>query len=297
MQNQGTQAFEAQLLLKMILFKKITELSAFIEKEKKKGKSIGFAPTMGALHEGHISLINNSKASNSLTVSSIFVNPTQFNNAKDFDKYPISIEKDIDLLEKNGCDILFMPTVKEMYPNGFIDPPHYNLGYLETVLEGKYRPGHFQGVSQVVHRLLSIVQPHNLFIGQKDYQQCMVIKKLIDITHLNVNVIIGRTFRESDGLAMSSRNIRLNNEERKKAVKISEVLFFIKKEIKPGYIEDLKERAVQYLTAEDFKVDYIAIATADTLEVLENWDGKRPIVALVAAFLNEVRLIDNMLLN
>ncbi|WP_462253586.1 pantoate--beta-alanine ligase [Ferruginibacter sp.] len=281
----------------MILFKKITELSAFIEKEKKKGKSIGFAPTMGALHEGHISLINNSKASNSLTVSSIFVNPTQFNNAKDFDKYPISIEKDIDLLEKNGCDILFMPTVKEMYPNGFIDPPHYNLGYLETVLEGKYRPGHFQGVSQVVHRLLSIVQPHNLFIGQKDYQQCMVIKKLIDITHLNVNVIIGRTFRESDGLAMSSRNIRLNNEERKKAVKISEVLFFIKKEIKPGYIEDLKERAVQYLTAEDFKVDYIAIATADTLEVLENWDGKRPIVALVAAFLNEVRLIDNMLLN
>lgn len=281
----------------MIVFKKIKELSSFIEQEKKKGKSIGFAPTMGALHDGHISLIINSSTSNRLTVSSIFVNPTQFNNANDFDKYPITIEKDIDLLEKNGCDILFMPTVKEMYPNGFVNPLHYNLGYLETVLEGKYRPGHFQGVCQVVHRLLSIVQPHNLYIGQKDYQQCMVIKKLIETTHLNINVIIGSTVREPDGLAMSSRNMRLNNEERKKAVKISEVLFFIKKEIKSGYIEDLKERAVNYLSAEGIKVDYIAIATADTLEVLENWDGKCPIVALAAAYLNEVRLIDNMLLN
>lgn len=281
----------------MIVFKKIKELSSFIEQEKKKGKSIGFAPTMGALHDGHISLIINSSTSNRLTVSSIFVNPTQFNNANDFDKYPITIEKDIDLLEKNGCDILFMPTVKEMYPNGFVNPLHYNLSYLETVLEGKYRPGHFQGVCQVVHRLLSIVQPHNLYIGQKDYQQCMVIKKLIETTHLNINVIIGSTVREPDGLAMSSRNMRLNNEERKKAVKISEVLFFIKKEIKSGYIEDLKERAVNYLSAEGIKVDYIAIATADTLEVLENWDGKCPIVALAAVYLNEVRLIDNMLLN
>ncbi len=281
----------------MIVFKKIKELSSFIEQEKKKGKSIGFAPTMGALHDGHISLIINSSTSNRLTVSSIFVNPTQFNNANDFDKYPITIEKDIDLLEKNGCDILFMPTVKEMYPNGFVNPLHYNLGYLETVLEGKYRPGHFQGVCQVVHRLLSIVQPHNLYIGQKDYQQCMVIKKLIETTHLNINVIIGSTVREPDGLAMSSRNMRLNNEERKKAVKISEVLFFIKKEIKSGYIEDLKERAVNYLSAQGIKVDYIAIATADTLEVLENWDGRCPIVALAAVYLNEVRLIDNMLLN
>ncbi len=281
----------------MIVFKKIKELSSFIEEEKKKGKSIGFAPTMGALHDGHISLIINSSTSNRLTVSSIFVNPTQFNNANDFDKYPITIEKDIDLLEKNGCDILFMPTVKEMYPNGFVNPLHYNLSYLETVLEGKYRPGHFQGVCQVVHRLLSIVQPHNLYIGQKDYQQCMVIKKLIETTHLNINVIIGSTVRELDGLAMSSRNMRLNNEERKKAVKISEVLFFIKKEIKSGYIEDLKERAVNYLSAQGIKVDYIAIATADTLEVLENWDGKCPIVALAAVYLNEVRLIDNMLLN
>ncbi len=281
----------------MIVFKKIKELSSFIEQEKKKGKSIGFAPTMGALHDGHISLIINSSTSNRLTVSSIFVNPTQFNNANDFDKYPITIEKDIDLLEKNGCDILFMPTVKEMYPNGFVNPLRYNLGYLETVLEGKYRPGHFQGVCQVVHRLLSIVQPHNLYIGQKDYQQCMVIKKLIETTHLNINVIIGSTVREPDGLAMSSRNMRLNNEERKKAVKISEVLFFIKKEIKSGYIEDLKERAVNYLSAQGIKVDYIAIATADTLEVLENWDGKCPIVALAAVYLNEVRLIDNMLLN
>ncbi|NOT90805.1 pantoate--beta-alanine ligase [Ferruginibacter sp.] len=281
----------------MILFKKITELTAFMDQQKQKGQSIGFVPTMGALHNGHISLIINPKKHDTITVSSIFVNPTQFNEAKDFEKYPVTLEKDIDLLEKNGCDVLFLPTVIEIYPDGLSNQPYYNLGYLETVLEGKYRPGHFQGVCQVVHRLLSIVQPHYLYLGQKDYQQCMVIKKLINLTELKTAVVIGNTLRESDGLAMSSRNMRLNEQERKKAVKIAETLFFIKKEIKPGYVGDLKERAQQYLLAENFKVDYVEIATADTLTIIENWDGKQPIVALVAAYLNEIRLIDNMLLN
>ena len=281
----------------MILFKKITELTAFIARQKQKGQPIGFVPTMGALHNGHISLILNSKKHDTITVCSIFVNPTQFNEAKDFKKYPVTLEKDIDMLEKNGCDVLFLPTVKEIYPDGLSKQPYYNLGYLETVLEGKYRPGHFQGVCQVVHRLLSIVQPYYLYLGQKDYQQCMVIKKLINLTELKTAVVIGNTLRESDGLAMSSRNMRLNEQERKKAVKIAETLFFIKKEIKPGYVGDLKERAQQYLLAENFKVDYVEIATADTLTTIENWDGKQPIVALVAAYLNEIRLIDNMLLN
>ena len=281
----------------MILLKKIEDIRLYLIQMREKGNTIGYVPTMGALHQGHISLIINSKNTNTITVSSIFVNPAQFNDPKDFEKYPVTLEKDIAILEQAGCDILFLPSVAEIYPTGFSNLQLYDLGYLETVLEGKYRQGHFQGVCQVVHRLLSIVQPHNLYIGQKDYQQCMVIKKLIETTHLNINVIIGSTVREPDGLAMSSRNMRLNNEERKKAVKISEVLFFIKKEIKSGYIEDLKERAVNYLSAESIKVDYIAIATAGTLEVLENWDGKCPIVALAAVYLNEVRLIDNMLLN
>jgi pantoate--beta-alanine ligase len=281
----------------MILFKTSAELTAFITEKKKKGLSVGFVPTMGALHSGHISLITNSKIQNQLTVSSIFVNPTQFNNAKDFEKYPITLEKDIDQLEKNGCNVLFLPPVKEIYTDGLNKLPHYNLGYLETVLEGKYRPGHFQGVCQVVHRLLNIVQPDYLYLGQKDYQQCMVIKKLIELTQLKINVVISNTLRENDGLAMSSRNMRLNEEERKQAVKIFETLSFIKKEIKPGYITDLKERATQYLSAENFKVDYVEVATTDSLTLLENWDGKQPVVALVAAYLNEIRLIDNMLLN
>ena len=281
----------------MILFKSTADIRFFLDEMRKRGNSIGYVPTMGALHKGHISLIVNSKKVNQITVSSIFVNPTQFNNPKDFEKYPLTLESDIDLLEQNGCDVLFLPTVAEMYPTGFNNNKSYNLGYLETVLEGKYRPGHFQGVCQVVDRLLQIVRPHNLYLGQKDYQQCMVIKKMIELVQMNINVIICATLREGDGLAMSSRNMRLNKQEREQAVRISEVLLFIKKEIKAGYIGDLEERAIQYLSAAGFKVDYVTIATADTLELLEYWDGSKNIVALAAAYMNEVRLIDNMLLN
>jgi pantoate--beta-alanine ligase len=281
----------------MIIFKHIKDLAEFLKLQKQKGSTIGFAPTMGALHNGHISLMLNAKAQNTICVSSIFVNPTQFNQASDFEKYPITLEKDINMLEKNGCDILFLPSVKEMYPEGLDHLPHYELGYLETVLEGKYRPGHFQGVCQVVHRLLNIVQPHNFYLGQKDYQQCMVIKKMIALEGLPVQVTIASTVREADGLAMSSRNMRLNAEERKQAVKIFETLSFIKKEIKPGYMEDFKARAVHYLSAENFKVDYVEIASADNLAILSNWDGTKKIVALAAAYLNEVRLIDNLILN
>jgi pantoate--beta-alanine ligase len=281
----------------MIILQNVVDLCAFIAKTKEKGHLIGFVPTMGALHNGHISLITSSKQQNQVTISSIFVNPTQFNNAVDFEKYPITLEKDIDLLEKNSCDILWLPKVKEIYPDGFTALPQYNLGYLETVLEGKYRPGHFQGVCQVVHRLLAFVQPNNLYLGQKDYQQCMVIKKLIELINMNITVNICDTLREPDGLAMSSRNMRLTNEERNKAVKISETLSFIKNDIKPGYIEDIKLRAVNYLSTEGFTPDYIEIASADTLTILHNWDGQQKIVALAAAYLNEVRLIDNMLIN
>ena len=290
-----TQALEAKYV-KMIIFRKAADITAFITKKKRSAARIGFVPTMGALHPGHISLISESKKNSDLTICSIFVNPTQFNDKHDFEKYPKAIENDIDLLENAGCDILFLPDMGEIYPDGTEKPPHYELGYLERLLEGRFRPGHFQGVCQVVQRLLDIVQPHRLYLGQKDFQQCSVIKKLLQLTGMATEVVVCPTQRESDGLAMSSRNMRLNDDERKRAVKIYETLCFIKKQVRKGYLEDLKERARQYLTAEGFKVDYVEIADAVTLEPLENWDGKTLLVALIAAFLDEVRLIDNMVL-
>ena len=258
---------------------------------------LGFVPTMGALHPGHLSLIDQSKKENGITAASIFVNPTQFNDPKDFEKYPVSIEKDIDQLEKAGCDVLFLPSVKEIYPAGTDAKKHYDLGFLETVLEGKYRPGHFQGVCMVVERLLNIVQPDNLYLGQKDYQQCMVIKRLTELMAQPVTVNISPTLRETDGLAMSSRNMRLGTEERIKAVTIYQCLLMAKEKIQPGNILPLKEEMRSMLEKKGFKVDYTEIADAHTLQPINEWDGEKKLVALVAAFIKDVRLIDNMLLN
>lgn len=280
----------------MIVFKKAADITAFMARTAQKHLETGFVPTMGALHQGHISLIEIAKSWAHPVVCSIFVNPTQFNDATDFEKYPVTIEKDIDLLEKAGCDILFLPSVKEMYPSGLINENPYQLGYLETVLEGKYRPGHFQGVCQVVHRLLEIIPADDLYLGQKDYQQCMVIKKMIELTGLNTRTIVCPTLREKDGLAMSSRNIRLDETSRKKAIEISKVLLYIKASVKPGSLAALKNDAIEKLNEAGFKTDYVEIANAETLELYDNWNGKTKLVALCAAFIGGVRLIDNMLL-
>ncbi len=281
----------------MIIFKKRIDISNYIVNYKKTSGKIGFIPTMGALHKGHISLIEASKKTDTLTICSIFVNPTQFNNTADFEKYPVTIEKDIDMLEKAGCNVLFLPSVEEIYPADSSTTLPYELGFIETVLDGKYRPGHFQGVCNVVQRLLDIVQPNTIYLGQKDYQQCMVIKKLTELIQSPTQIIVCPTLRESDGLAMSSRNMRLTSVERIKAIRISEVLLFIKQEIKPGNLQDLKQRCINYLTNEGYNVDYVEIADATNLILLQNWDGKTKLVALVAAFLNEVRLIDNRIVN
>ena len=277
----------------MIIFKKRIDISNYIENYKKTSNKTGFIPTMGALHNGHLSLIASSKKTDTLTICSIFVNPTQFNNTADFEKYPVTIEKDIDLLEKAGCNVLFLPSVDEIYPADSSTTLPYELGFIETVLDGKYRPGHFQGVCNVVQRLLDIVQPNTIYLGQKDYQQCMVIKKLTELIQSPTQIIICPTLRESDGLAMSSRNMRFTPVERIKAVRISEVLLFIKQQIKPGNLENLKQHCINYLTNEGYNVDYVEIANATNLRLVQNWDGKTKLVALVAAFLNEVRLIDN----
>ena len=279
----------------MILVKSIHHLQQALENYRQKGQSIGFVPTMGALHPGHLSLIAQSRAQCHITVCSIFVNPTQFNNQQDFEKYPITIEKDIELLTSAGCNILFLPTVNEMYPQNET-VIHYPLGYLETILEGKYRPGHFQGVCQIVDKLLNAVNPTTLFLGQKDYQQCMVIAEMMRIRNHKAALVIGNTVREADRLAMSSRNMRLSTTERQQALKIIEVLKLIKQQLLPGSVTSLCISAITTLEENGFKVDYVEIANANNLEIIKQWDGGTPIVALAAAFINEIRLIDNLIL-
>lgn len=249
---------------------------------------------MGALHAGHISLIEKSKTQNDLSVVSIFVNPKQFNNAADFAKYPQTIEEDINKLEASSCDILFLPDTSEIYP----DPnymPSYDIGELEVILEGKYRPGHFQGVCEVVHRLLDIVRPDNLYLGQKDFQQCIVIKKMIADLAIPVSVHITDTMREKDGLAMSSRNLRLTPDQRAVANTIYEVLQWVEDEIKPGDITLIKVQGSVYLTKHNFKVDYLEIVNTNDLSIMHRWDGKQSFAILTAAYLGEIRLIDNLL--
>ena len=279
----------------MIILKYAADIAAAINRSGNDNQLIGFVPTMGALHEGHISLVKKSRQVCDITVASIFINPTQFNNAEDLKKYPVTIEKDIYLPEKTGCDILFLPDVREIYPDGEEIKEHFDLGYLESILEGKYRPGHFQGVCQVVKRLLQIIKPAHLFMGQKDYQQCMVIKRLLALMHSDSNIVICPTLREGNGLAMSSRNLRLNAMQKDRAAAIYRTLLFIQqnKGAIPGV---LKEDARKKLEENDFIVDYVEIANAADLSTVEEWKS-RGLVALIAASIDGVRLIDNMLLS
>jgi pantoate--beta-alanine ligase len=308
---------------KMILFKRSEELGGYLREQGSAASRIGFVPTMGALHPGHISLIDISKKSTNLTVCSIFVNPTQFNDPKDFQKYPVTLEKDIFLLEKAEVDVLFLPEVEELYPGGIKGLEHYELGPLEEILEGKYRPGHFQGVCQVMRRLLDRVQPGDLYMGQKDYQQCMVVGRLLSLMGSGTVLHTCPILREVDGLAMSSRNLRLSENERKKAPAIWQALSWIKEQWGAGRrgegamsgkgggerISELLDHARGMLEKNDFRIDYVEIADAVTLGPLGgdgteggvgvpggNQQAVNGAVALVAAFQGEVRLIDNMLM-
>jgi pantoate--beta-alanine ligase len=281
----------------MILFKRAGDLAGWLGQQRVSGRSTGFVPTLGALHAGHISLIDISKKATSLTVCSIFINPTQFNDPKDFQKYPVTIEKDIYLLEKAGTDVLFLPELAEIYPGGTRDLERYDLGALETVLEGKYRPGHFQGVCQVMRRLLDLVRPDHLFMGQKDYQQCMVIRRLLELMGAGTELHPCPILREADGLAMSSRNLRLTEAERAKAPAIYRALTLVKEGDRAVGWPELVGAARAMLEEAGFRIDYVEVADAKTLMSAED-DGssiEEDRVALIAAFLGEIRLIDNMI--
>ena len=278
----------------MVICKTNAQLKAYL----KNYSSIGFVPTMGALHKGHISLINQSNKQNTITVCSIFVNPTQFNNASDYANYPITYANDVAMLKAANCQVLFLPKIYQIYPSGIKNLEQYNLGFIETILEGAFRPGHYQGVCQIVYRLLSVVMPQNIYLGQKDYQQCMVIQKMINLTNLAnlVHVKVCPTLREADGLAMSSRNMRLTNSQRALAVNISQQLTTIKNNANTIAFDALKKQATATLTMLGFKVDYVSIAHATTLQEQHAYNESNNYVALIAAHYGAVRLIDNMLL-
>jgi pantoate--beta-alanine ligase len=278
----------------MKIFKNKVDLQSWIDAQKDHRLSIGFVPTMGALHEGHMSLIAQAKSNSDVVVCSIFVNPTQFNDVSDFEKYPITIDEDIALLTESGCDVLFLPNVVEMYPNGIKNLEYYDLGYVETVLDGAARPGHFQGVAQVVSRLLDAVGPHTLYLGQKDYQQCLVLKRLLEIKNSDIVLSIVPTKREQDGLALSSRNRRLTAPQRALATLLYQCLISIEAQQGIKSFEVVQKECIDLLAHKGFKPDYVALADAATLELLEDYSSQRPMVALIAAIIGDVRLIDNL---
>jgi pantoate--beta-alanine ligase len=278
----------------MQVFNEIKPLKAFL-KDKWNAISIGMVPTMGALHAGHLSLIKASKSENQLTVCSIFVNPTQFNNAKDLEKYPRSINNDLDMLAQAGCDVVFAPERAEMYET--TSTVKFDFGQLDKILEGKYRQGHFSGVALVVSKLFHIVQPTTAYFGQKDFQQFKVIEKLVDELKFEIQLKQMPVFRETDGLAMSSRNMRLNETERKKAIVFYESLIESKNLLVQGEsILKVKEFVKQKCGSIDgIKLDYFELADSENLNPMETVTEKS--VLLIAGFVGEVRLIDNLLLS
>lgn len=278
----------------MFIFKTVDDLGAYLQEQKAQGSTIGFIPTMGALHQGHLSLVGTAKQDKMLAVCSIFVNPTQFNNPADLEKYPKTTEQDIEMLTEAGCEVLFLPDEKEVYPGGKTITAPYDLGYLDTVLEGAYRPGHFQGVAQVVDRLLQIVAPDKMYLGQKDFQQCAVLKRLIDTKHPAVALEKVPTVREADGLAMSSRNRRLTEPQRSVAGLIYQCLISIQTKKGMQAFPVVKKECWDILVHKGFKPEYIELADADTLELLPDYDTSRKTVALIAAYIGDIRLIDNL---
>jgi pantoate--beta-alanine ligase len=258
---------------------------------------IGFVPTMGALHQGHLSLVANARQSATVVIVSIFVNPLQFNNSNDFDTYPQTFEKDLNLLENAGIDAIFFPSASELYPA--IPALSFNFGVLEHSLEGTFRPGHFNGVGIVVAKLLNIVKPHVVFFGQKDLQQVCVVKALVKDLSFDVVIEVVETVREADGLAMSSRNLRLNHDERKASLILIQTLIFCKDElISGGDWLTIREQALAIIRKEPLAtLEYLEFIDADSLENQERFDSAKQQAVVIACYIGEIRLIDNLLVN
>jgi pantoate--beta-alanine ligase len=279
----------------MIIIRTIEELNNIINSELYTKASIGFVPTMGALHEGHASLISTAKDQNQLVICSIFVNPTQFNKTEDLEKYPRKEMEDISILEEIGCDFLFMPSTEEIYKN--YEFAGIDLKELETVMEGKFRQGHFQGVCQIVYRLFDLVKPTRAYFGLKDFQQVAVIKYMTSFFNLPIEIIACPTIREENGLALSSRNLRLSAIEKQEALIIFKTLDFIKKNLDHfESISNLRSKALQIFNEGKLTLEYLEIVDQSTLTV-KNDHSKTNLVACIAAYGNHIRLIDNMIIS
>lgn len=279
----------------MWAFQLTSALKDFLSRQRAEGRSIGFVPTMGALHEGHLMLLRQAAAEQDVSVCSIFVNPTQFNDPKDLEKYPRTEAEDLFLLEREGCDATFLPSVKEVYPDDQQEGSGFAFGELERLMEGAFRPGHFNGVAQVVHRLLLLVEPDAIYMGQKDFQQVAIVREMIRQAGLPVKLVMCPTVREASGLALSSRNVRLSDEERSRAAKIYQELQRMKALAGKGPSpRQLEHETMQRLGEEPgFRPEYVQIVEGHTLQPVETFHDSDYIVACIATWVGEVRLIDN----
>jgi len=273
----------------------ISALKVLLQSEKLAQKKIALVPTMGALHKGHVSLVKIAQQNADVVVCSIFVNPTQFTDPKDLEKYPRPLEHDIEMLQEAGCDFVFMPSVTEMYPGP--ENWHIDLGNAEFLLEGAFRKGHYQGVTQIVNKLFNAVDPDLAFFGQKDFQQVLMIRNMVARLNMPVEIISCPIIREDDGLAMSSRNIHLSAADRQNALVLSRALQFVKDNFDQYSIDELLQKATDMIgSSGGVDLDYFTIANGETL-LPEEDKSAVPLVALVAAKVGDTRLIDNMILN
>ncbi len=279
----------------MNIYREISELQKELLEINQKSSSVGFVPTMGALHQGHLALIEKAKQENDFVICSIFVNRIQFNNIEDYEKYPQTENKDIELLKEKNCDIIFIPTEKEIFPN--IDNFFFNFENLDKVMEGKFRQGHFSGVVKVVKCFFEIINPDRAYFGEKDFQQLTIIKEFAKQNFPTIEIIACSTVREFDGLAMSSRNVRLTEEERKVAPFIYKTLKRVKEKKINETVNDIKQWVIKEIDSQQFmSLEYFEISSSLTLQPIEKWEDSKNIVACIAVFVGNVRLIDNIII-
>lgn len=280
----------------MKTYKRVSSIKEKLNAEKRKKNTIGFTPTMGALHQGHMSLIQKSNSENDITVASVFVNPTQFNDKKDLVKYPRDLKKDGRMLSQNNCDYLFAPSVTQVYPKSGLPKIKIDLSALTNTMEGPNRPGHFEGVVEVVHRLLSIIEPDNLYMGQKDFQQFTIIAHMIKKLKMSTRLRVCEIIREEDGLAMSSRNVRLSKKLRPSCNVLYKTLCTAKDNIRKKSISSIESKSLKSLSIKDFNPEYFKIVDGYTLQEVKDPAKHKLIVACTAVWAKDVRLIDNMIL-
>ena len=281
----------------MKIFKEIAEIKSFLSEIKGRGMTVGLVATMGALHKGHMSLIESSKSLNDVTITSIYVNPTQFNNPLDLQKYPRTMDQDLKMLEGVGCDVVFSPTDREMYE----ETPllKFDFGHLDKVMEGAFRPGHFSGVALVVAKLFGITEPHRAYFGQKDWQQVTIIKRMVAELKFNLEVLTVPIVRDSNGLAMSSRNLRLSSNQSAEATVLYQSMQMARKRLKSGEPVESVKKAVAALfdSRAEMKLEYFELTDSKNLTSVERVNNSTELIICIAGYAGDVRLIDNMFLD